>query len=205
MSGIHGEKWALPFDRTSVSRKRTKKVFSRPSHDTTFYAFCCLFCVAMCLMYLVARRFQKVETFEHVSCQDLPLSSLINLSVFINALKSHLYQQLPCSSCDVRVPSLCLDRLSEPCRRLLHKSNLQFASNIPRGRIKNSLVVMQLLSPQKVKAGGRSQTTTEDLSEPFGSRLSKLLGYVNIVNCNRNGQAYERSVPLQSCIQHFLG
>jgi hypothetical protein len=39
---------------------------------------------------------------------------------------------------------------------------------------------MPLLSSQKVKADGRSQTTAEGSNEPFVSRPSKLLGYVNI-------------------------
>jgi len=50
--------------------------------------------------------------------------------------------------------------------------------------MKNSWVVMPLLSPQEAKAGGRPQTTTEGSSERFDSRLSKLLGYVKLVICS---------------------
>lgn len=65
---------------------------------------------------------------------------------------------------------------------------------------------MPPLSPQKVKAGGRSQTTTKDLSERLGSKLSKLLGYVVIllpiiaVACK--GWACEWSMPLDLFVQH---
>ena len=95
----------------------------------------------------------------------------------VNLYKPNLYQPLLCSFCDERVHSLCLDHSSEPCR-LPRNNNRLSVFNILRGRMKNSWVVMPLLSPQKVKARGRLQTTTGDSSERFGSRLSKLLGYV---------------------------